>query len=77
MTTINDLEGAAISRTLAASDLQRLAGRWLTEAKRQEHAAEEKFEREDGNPEDREQRLLHLEIARVLRNCARDLGASA
>jgi hypothetical protein len=49
-----------------------LASRWTAEAKRHEDAAQDRFEREDD-----EERLLHLEISRVLRNCSRELSESA
>jgi len=49
-----------------------LVSRWTAEARRHEAAAQERFERDDD-----EERLLHLEIARVLRNCSRELSDAA
>jgi hypothetical protein len=47
-----------------------LAARWNTEALRHERAADEHWQNDND-----EERLLHLEVARVLRNCARELSA--
>lgn len=48
-----------------------LLGKWLAEAARHEQAAQEHYETDSDG--DSEERLLHLENARVLRNCANDL----
>jgi hypothetical protein len=50
-----------------------LTQKWLQEARRHEACVEELHEREG----DDEERLLHIEIARTLRNCIRDLGVAA
>jgi hypothetical protein len=68
--TIKALESGTISRTLAASDLRRLDARWNAEALRHERAADDLHE---FGGDDDEERMLHIEIARTLRNCAREL----
>jgi len=53
-----------------------IADRWINEARRHEKAAEGIYERlkwDDIAVMDEEQ-MLHLEIARVLRNCAREVA---
>jgi hypothetical protein len=53
------------------ADLHELATRWEAEAARHASAADEHFEADENG--DDEERLLHLEVARVLRNCAKEL----
>jgi hypothetical protein len=50
--------------------------RWIAEARRHEQAADRIFGHYDLDvTEMDEEQMLHLEIARVLRNCAREMGA--
>ncbi len=48
---------------------ERLVSKWVAEARRHELAADENW----FGDKDEEERFLHIEIARVLRNCVRDL----
>lgn len=61
------VEGSLQMVTFLVGERDRIADKWLFEADRHEMAAREIDE------EEKEDRDLHLEVARTLRGCAQDL----
>ena len=57
----------------AVTPASEIAARWIAEAKRHEQAADAIHIKDRDYLAMCEEQMLHIEVARVLRNCAREL----